>query len=147
MTPSPSAPVAFERRGLSAPSTSAVALRVCAHGGAIRSDRTALAGGKRRKESAAEGFCADEALRAGERKCAIRELRHAWESVRVVKADVKADVYTDRIYDPSFGVKTDKGTAPTVDEQWENDRVKNFCRRIDRGWIGSNPAGKQLSWS
>jgi hypothetical protein len=53
------------------------ALRVCAHGSATRMAEPTLARAKPRKESKPRGFSSSHALRASERKCAIRGLRRA----------------------------------------------------------------------
>jgi hypothetical protein len=58
---------------------------------------------------------------------------------------VETDLFPDRIFDASFGTITDKTTAPTVEQQWEDDHATDFVLSPG-GLRGSNPLGQQLDW-
>ncbi|MBC7782291.1 MAG: hypothetical protein H7144_00510 [Burkholderiales bacterium] len=61
---------------------------------------------------------------------------------------VETDVIADRVFDASFGVYTDKGTAASVEDQWEASHVIDFILPgSPKMLVGSNPAGSQLVWT
>ncbi len=85
-------------------------------------------------------FQVKDALVLGGINLSVPNTQFGWHVLIKINAD------PDLIYDASFGAKTVRGAAATVEDQWESDHVIDFEDGNTGNWIGSNPAGRDLIW-